>query len=252
MTRILGLLLLIMASAPACADPTSPIRLEYLEGDYAGATTIWSEDGERVIGHIAYRQHRLPGDILRMERIAHFADGSRDEDKADVRVGKHLEAVGGRSIIRDTAGTATVDLRIDVEGRRVRGFYLDDGEKIEFDAEVDIGPGTYWGPMFMLVVKNFATNAVDDTVVVQSVLATPKPRVLAMEFARDGTASLRRSGGSTDTARITLLPTIHFLIDPIVQRLVPKTHFYVDDGKPPSLARFQGPRNYAGQMIRIE
>jgi len=32
----------------------------------------------------------------------------------------------------------------------------------------------------------------------------------------------------------------------------PETHFIVTPGSPPALARFGGPRNYAGQQIRIE
>jgi hypothetical protein len=38
-------------------SPTPPIKLAYVEGDLAGTTTIWSEDGKRVLGIIEYRQH---------------------------------------------------------------------------------------------------------------------------------------------------------------------------------------------------
>ena len=106
--------------------------------------------------------------------------------------------------------------------------------------------------MFNLVLKNFAANAADGKVVVQSVVTTPKPRIIDMEFQRDGNATVQRTGGSIKADRITLLPTVNFLIDPILQRLVPKTEFLVAPGEPPSLARFDGPRNYAGQMIRLE
>ncbi len=240
-----------VAASPAAAAPTEPIKLQYLEGDYAGATTIWSEDGKKILGYISYSQHR-DGDRLHIERVAHFRDGSSDEDTADVRVGARLEAIGGRSIIRDAKGKPVVDLKIDVAGKKVTGFYVEDGKREAVDEEVDIGPGTYWGPMYALVVKNFAANAVDGKVVVQSVLPTPKPRVIDMEFKRDGGETLRRTGGSVKAERITLLPTVNFLIDPILQRLVPKTEFFIDSGTPPALARFAGPRNYANQLMRLE
>ncbi|HSP99511.1 MAG TPA: hypothetical protein VL049_19995 [Candidatus Dormibacteraeota bacterium] len=250
-TALLLLAAAALAAPPARADTTEPIKLTYLEGDYAGTTTVWSEDGKRILGYIAYRQYRQ-GDRLRIERTAYFRDGSSDEDTAEAQVGDRLRAIGGRSVIRDTRGKAVVDLRIDVAARRVSGFYVDAGKRETVDEEVDIGPGTYWGPLYQLVVKNFAANAADGKVVVQSVVPTPKPRVIDMQFARDGGGTVKRPGGSTRADRITLLPTVNFLIDPILQRLVPKTEFLIVPGEPPLLARFTGPRNYAGQMMRLE
>ncbi len=249
-----GLLLLtaVLRGQVAGAESGQPITLHWLEGDVAGATTIWTADGKRVLGFIAYRQHRV-GDTLTVERTAHFSDGSTDTDEATVRVGGRLESISGRSIIRDVKGKALVDVRIDIAGQRLRGFYVDeDRERHEVDDEVDIGPGTYWGPLFNLVVKNFDANATEGRLVIQSVLATPKPRVIDMELTREGTATLRRTGGAVDAHRLVMLPTVNFLIDPILQRLAPKTEFFVTDGAPPALARFDGPRNYAGKVIRIE
>ncbi|MDX2166619.1 MAG: hypothetical protein SF182_06130 [Deltaproteobacteria bacterium] len=249
---LLCCVLLFGIGIPAAhAAPTEPIALQYLEGDYAGSTTIWSEDGRRVIGYIFYRQHR-DGDVLKIERVARFRDGSSDEDTVEARVGQRLEAIGGRSIIRDARGKPIVDLTVDVAKKRVSGFYVDEGKRETVNDEVDIGPGTYWGPLYMLVVKNLAANARDGKVVVQSILPTPKPRVIDMEFARDGEETIRRTGGTTKAERVTLLPTVNFLIDPILQRLVPKTVFYLAPGAPPAVARFAGPRNYAGQMMRLE
>jgi len=251
MRRTLFLAILLLAAAPVVAEPTQPIGMQWVEGDYAGVTSIWSADGKKVIGTVSYHQYR-DGDRLHVSRVARFADGSRDEDEAVVRVGRTLESISGRSRILDKRGRTTVDLRIDVAGRRLSGFYVEDGEKQTVDEEADIGPQTYWGPLYMLVLKNFAANAAGDTLVVQSILPTPKPRVIDMEFSRDGSARVQRAGLTIEAERYTLLPTVNFLVDPILQRLVPKTIFLVDPGKPPLLARFDGPRNYQGQMMRIE
>ena len=251
---LLTLLCWLLLGAPhaQAATPTPPITLAYVEGDLAGTTTIWSEDGKRVLGVIEYRQH-LTGDRLHITRAAKFRDGSSDEDEADVRVGTHLESVRGRSIIRDRRGQPVVDVKIDVAGKRLTGFYLDDGKGNAVDEEVEIGPGTYWGPLFNLVLKNFAANASGDKIVFQTVAPTPKPRVIDMELTRVGPATVARiAGGKVATTRFTLLPTVNVLIDPILQRLVPKTEFFLDAGTPPMLVRFAGPRNYAGQRMRLE
>ncbi len=243
---------LVGASQAAAASPTPPIALGYVEGDAAGTSFIWAEDGKRVLGIIEYVQRR-ERDRLHVKRVARFRDGSRDEDEAEVRVGDRLESISGRSIIRDKRGTPVVDLKIDVGGKRITGFYLDDGKRQAVDEEVDIGPGTYWGPLINLALKNFDANAKDGKLVFQTVAPTPKPRVIDMELARAGAATITRiAGGKVATTRFTLLPTVNFLIDPILQRFVPKTEFFIDDAKPPILVRFAGPRNYAGQLMRLE
>jgi hypothetical protein len=242
---------LVGASTAVAASPTPPIKLAYVEGDVAGTTMIWSEDGKRVIGVIEYRQHRT-GDRLHVTRTARFRDGSSDEDEADVRVGDRLESIAGRSIIRDTRGTSIVDIKIDVAGKRLTGFYVDDGKRETVDEEADIGPGTYWGPLFNFALKNFDANATGNSLVFQTVAPTPKPRVIDMELTRVGPATLTRLGSRVAATRFTLLPTVNFLIDPILRRFVPPTEFFLDAGKPPTLVRFAGPRNYAGQPMRLE
>ena len=240
------------AGSAHAATPTPPIKLAYIEGDVAGTTMIWSDDGKRVLGVIEYVQHR-ERDQLHIKRVARFRDGSSDEDEAVVRVGDRLESVSGRSIIRDKRGKPVVDIKIDVAGKKLTGFYLDDGKRNAVDEEVDIGPGTYWGPLFNLVLKNFAANATGTSLVFQTVAPTPKPRVIDMELTRADAATVSRiAGGKVATTRFTLLPTVNFLIDPILRRFVPKTEFFVDAGKPPMLVRFAGPRNYAGQVMRLE
>jgi hypothetical protein len=155
-------------------------------------------------------------------------------------------------VIRDTKGRPTLDFKIDVAGKRVTGFYTDDGKRHEVDDEFDIGPGTYWGPLFAIALRNFEANADGDALVFSTIAATPKPRALDMRFTRAGAVKLTRTGGAVATTRFTLLPTVNFLIDPILKRFVPETNFYVDDGKPPTIVRFVGPRNYAGQTMRLD
>jgi hypothetical protein len=251
LTLLLGPFVGLVATNARAASPTPPIALAYVEGDAAGTSMIWSEDGKRLLGVTEYRQH-LKGDRLHITRMAKYRDGSSDEDQVDARVGKRLESIGGRTIIRDTRGKPTVDLTIDVAGKRVKGFYVDDGKRETVDEEADIGPGTYWGPLINLALKNFAANANADSLVFQSVAPTPKPRVLDMEIKRTGAATVTRQGAKLATTRFTLLPTVNFLVDPILRQFVPLTEFFMDAGKPPMMLRFAGPRNYAGQLTTME
>jgi hypothetical protein len=186
---------LLTAGAPravSAGDSGDPIQLKWIEGDVAGVTSIFSEDGKTMIGFVEYHQHRR-GDVLEAVRVAHFKDGSSDEDQVEARIGKTLEALNGRTIIRNTKGKATVDLKIDVVGGRVTGSSGLGKERQAYDEKVDLPAGTYWGPLIVIVVKNFDQNAIDGRLVFRTVVPTPKPRVLDMELRRaDGTTVRRR------------------------------------------------------------
>jgi hypothetical protein len=227
-----------------------PIQLQWMEGDVAGMTPIWSPDATRVIGSIEYRQHRQ-GDRLDATRVARFADGSSDEDQVEARVGGTLEALNGRSIIRDQRGASVVDLAIDVPGGHITGFSANGGDRTTYDEKVQLPAGTYWGPLVFIVVKNFDQNASDGRLVFRTVAATPKPRVIDLELVRDGQTSVTPPGATLDVELLSLRPTINWLVDPIVRRFAPRTQFFIRPGAPPALARYEGPRNYAGQEILI-
>ena len=247
-------LLAALAAAPAAAagrEAGDPIRMEWIEGDVAGTTSIRSPDGGTIIGFVDYHQRRR-GDRLEAVRIARFTDGSSDEDHVEARVGRTLETIGGRSVIRNTKGVATVDITIDVAGGHITGFSGLGDERETYDERVELPAGTYWGPLIFIVIKNFDKNATDDRLVFHTVAATPKPRVFDMEVVRQEQSSIRRPGGKIEVVRFALRPTVNWLIDPIIRLIAPETNFLVQPGAPPALARFDGPRNYAEQTIRIE
>jgi hypothetical protein len=254
----LKLLLCVVAAVTALAarpalgrEAGDPIRLAWAEGDVAGMTAILSPDGTTTVGFIDYRQHRR-GDVLNVVRIARFSDGSSDEDQVEARVGPTLQTLRGRSIIRNVKGIATVDLEIDVAGGHITGFSGLGSERQTYDERVELPGGTYWGPLIFLVIKNFDKNADDDRLTFRTVVATPRPRVLDMELLRRERTSVTRSGGRIDVLRFALRPTVNWLVDPIIRMLAPDTSFFVQLGAPPGLVRFDGPRNFAEQKIRIE
>lgn len=243
---------MVLAARPVTArDAGDPIRLAWVEGDVAGLSSIRSPDGKVVIGSINYHQRRR-GQTLHAVRVARFRDGSSDEDRVEARVGDTLQTVRGRSIIRNTAGVATVDITVDVAAGHITGFSGLGKERQNYDEHVDLTPGTYFGPLVFMVIKNFDLNATDGRLVFRTVVATPKPRVLDMELLRQGTTVVLRVGERIDGVNFLLRPTVNFLIDPIIHALAPETNFVITSGTPPGLARFDGPRNYERQKIRIE
>lgn len=245
------LVLLALAPRAHARGDGEPIHLAWGESDVSGYSVIYGPDGKKRIGTIVFHQTRT-GNVITAKRVARFADGSSDEDLAVARVGKTLETLRGRTTIRDKRGRATLDLTIDVEGDRVKGFYTEDGKRTEVDEAMELPPGTYFGPLIFVVLKSFAKNVADGKVVFRTVVPTPKPRALDMELLVDGQQTFSRPGVRIATTRYALRPTVFWLIDPIIQKLAPDTHFYLDDGEPPAMVRFAGPRNYAGQSIVIE
>jgi hypothetical protein len=237
--------------SPAEGARGEPIKLVWEEGDVAGMTSIFPPEGDVPIGFVSYRQHRQ-GDLLHLSRIARFRDGSSDEDTAEARVDGTLKAIGGRSIIRDASGEVIVDLTIDVTGGRIHGSWGKGEERKTFDRAVELPPNTYWGPLIFVALKNFDANEVDGRLVFRTVAPTPEPYVLDLELRRDGQKEIERFGAKLTTEHLSLRPSIHWMVDPIVRIVAPPTDFLILDGEPPALARFTGPRNFAGEEIRLE
>jgi hypothetical protein len=246
---VVGALVLLEDDARGRAAD-EPIRMVWQEGDVGGTTAIWGPDGQ-VIGVVDYRQVRR-GERLSSRRFARFTDGSSDEDQAEARVGDRLEAIRGRTIIRDPDGQTTVDLAIDVAGGRVTGTVGRGEDRRPVDIAVDLPSATYWGPLVFIVLKNFEANAEDGRVVFRTVVPTPDPRVFDMAFTDAGPSPVERAGVKFDTQRFLLAPSIHRIIDPLIRRFVPEAAFFVLPGEPPALARFAGPRNFDRQEIRIQ
>jgi hypothetical protein len=241
-----------MTFAPVvtAASPGAPVRLVWDEGDVAGMSTIY-DSARREIGYIDYRQHRQ-GDRLSSVRVARFRDGSSDEDSAEARVDGVLEALSGRSIIRNERGEVTVDITIDVAAGRITAAWGTGADRQTMDEHVALPKGTYWGPLIFIVLKNFEANARDDRVVFRTVAPTPRPMVLDMVLTRRNAETLERVGTPLEAKRFDLTPTLHWAVDPIVRLIAPDAAFWMTPGAPPSLARFRGPRNYGRQGILIE
>ena len=200
---------------------------------------------------MVYRQTVRDG-ILSSVRVTHYLDGSSDEDRARARVGRYLESLGGRSVIRDRDGNPVVDLTIDVVHGRIRGNWVNGGSRVEYDEQAALTPGTYWGPLIFIVIKNFDANALDGRLAFRAIVPTPKPRLLDLELVDRGPVELTRMGAKLDTVHIELRPTIHWMIDPVIRLFVPSGNFLLMQSNPPGLARFSGPRNFKRQKIVIE
>jgi hypothetical protein len=248
---VLATVVTLAAHPAAGRDAGDPIRLAWVEGDVAGMTSILSPDGTSTVGFVDYHQRRR-SDVMEVVRIARFRDGSSDEDRVEARIGETLQTLRGRSIIRNAKGVATVDISIDVAGGRITGFSGRGDKRQTYDERVELPPGTYWGPLIFIVIKNFEQNATDGRLVFRTVVATPKPRVIDMELLRQEQSSIRRAGGKIEVVRFALRPTVNWLIDPIIRMFAPETNMFIQPGAPPGFARFEGPRNYAKQKIRIE
>jgi hypothetical protein len=240
-----------LASPARSATPTDPIRLTFSEGDVSGVTDISDPRTGEPLGLVEYSQTRR-GDVLSVHRIARFRDGSSDEDWADARVGNALEAIGGRSVIRDADGVAVAEVHIDVAAGRIRGSWGRDDGRQALDEAIVLPPRTYWGPLIFIVLKEFGANADGGRVAFRTVALTPRPRVFDLEIFAGEAASLERAGVRLEATRYSLAPTVHWLVDPVIRRFLPETSFWMLAGAPPLLVRFEGPRNYTRQPVRIQ
>ncbi len=244
---------LVLALAPRAGarDAGDPIKMAYDEGELTGFVNIFGKEGTDPIGVVHYNQRRR-GDTLEAKRVAYFNDGSSDEDSAVAKIGKTLRTVRGESIIRNSAGETIVDMHVDVGAGRVWGFYGQGKDKTDFDERGELPPGTYFGPLINLVLKNFDANAEGGKLVFHTVVPTPSPRKMDMEVSRGDPSTVQRPGHPVPVVQYIMRVTVNPLLNPIVHMIAPDTSFFQTKDSPPAMVRFVGPRNYAGQEIRLE
>jgi hypothetical protein len=248
---LLVALLLAVPVATHARAAGEPVRMVWTEGDVAGTTTIYAADGREIVGFVEYHQTVRDGHLSSV-RVSRFHDGSSDEDVAEARVAGTLDALSGRSVIRDVDGEILADVRIDVGARRIQATWGRGSDRRSMDETVELSAGTYWGPLIFLVLKNFDANADDGRLVFRTVAATPKPMVLDMELVRDGRTHVERTKIPVEADSFRLNPTIHWMVDPVVRLVAPRATFWLLPGEPAAMARFSGPRNYARQAIVIQ
>ncbi|HJQ85388.1 MAG TPA: hypothetical protein VKA21_14980 [Candidatus Binatia bacterium] len=249
---LIGVLLAVAPTGLAHARSVGdPIRLQWAEGDVAGMTGIYGPDGGAPIGVVEYHQTVQDGRLSSV-RIARFRDGSSDEDRAEARIGGTLEAVSGRSLIRDRDGEPIADVRIDVAAGRIEATWGRGDDRQTSSEQVALPPGTYWGPLIFIAIRNFDANAADGRLIFKTVAPTPRPLVLDMEISRGGDATLERTGIRFTAQTYRLSPTVNRMLDPMIRMIAPRATFWILPGTPPALARFVGPRNYGRQEIVIE
>src|SRR2546428_259866 len=157
-TLTLAAALLLLPAAAGARSPGDPVRLVWAEGDVAGTSTIYGPDGGEPIGFIEYRQTRH-GDRLSSVRLAHFRGGSGDEDSAAARVEGTLEALAGRTIIREADGVPAVDGTIDVAGSRIAPSWGRGAHRRTLEERGALPKGTYLGPAIFIPLKHFDPNA---------------------------------------------------------------------------------------------
>ena len=117
---------------------------------------------------------------------------------------------------------------------------------------VQVLAGTYFGPLINIVLKNFDANVEGGKLVFHTVVPTPSPRKLDMEVSRGDATTIARPGHQVPVNQYVMRVTINPILNPIVHMVTPETCFFQTRDTPPAMMRFAGPRNYAGQDIRIE
>jgi hypothetical protein len=73
-----------------------------------------------------------------------------------------------------------------------------------------------------------------------------------MEVSRGDATTIARPGHTVPVTQYVMRVTINPILNPIVHMVAPETNFFQTKDTPPAMMRFAGPRNYAGQEIRIE
>ena len=206
------------------------------EGDAQAFTALLDANGQ-TLADGRYSQQVKDG-VLRIDARYDFPDGRVVEEKAALRLQPRIEQESwewserkGSELIRS--------YQVDLRTKKAVAIRVDQHK--EWKEDVDVEPGkTFAGIGFVTAIKALrARLAPGQSVELQAVAFTPKPRTAKVSVRRDGRDEVEMAGRTIAGDRYTIHPEI-----PAIARLfvsAPDQHVWLFAEGPPAFLRFQGP-----------
>lgn len=214
------------------------LSLRTLEGaPIADGDLIQSARGARVTSRLTFR----------------FKDGSLHEETAVFSQRGHFRLITDHLTQKGPAFPRPIDMTIDTASGRVVVRYTDDDGKEQRDVEQLEMPSDLSNGLILTVLKNVSPQEHPKSL--SFVAATPKPRLVKLEIASDGTERFSTGGTARDAERYVLkvdIGGLTGLLAPLVGKQPHDSRVWILSGEAPAFVRAEQPLYANGPVWRIE
>jgi len=235
----------LLVGRPAGADP---VAVKYTEGVTRGFPVLRSLSGERLAqGELTQIPHG--GDVVASRLTFKFKDGSLYDERV-VFSQRHAFTLLSYSIVqKGPSFPETIEATVDRATGRYHVRYRADEDSAEetltgdFELPLDVYNG-----LLSTLMKNLPAG---DSVVVQIVAFTPKPRLVKMLLTPAAEDPMQVNEASVIATRFLVRPQLGLLASLLVAD-IPDVKCWIANGDAPAFLRFEGPLYFMGPVWRID
>jgi len=228
-----------------------PVPVRHMEGVVHGFLSLRTLEGASI----------ADGDLIQSARGARvtsrltfrFKDGSLHEETAVFSQRGHFRLISDHLIQKGPTFPRPIDMTIDTASGRVAVRYADDDGKEQRDVNQMQMPPDLSNGLILTVLKNVSPQEHPKSL--SFVAATPKPRLVKLEIASDGTERFSTGGTARHAERYVLkvdVGGLTGLLAPLVGRQPPDSHVWILGGDAPAFVRSEQPLYANGPVWRIE
>jgi hypothetical protein len=227
----------------------APVRVRLAEGVARGFLVVRSLDGVEI-GHGELRQKPVGG-MIDSRLTLRFADGSLRDERAVFSQARVFRLERYR-LLQQGRSFPLADVSFDRKTGRYNAVTREkDGTTERARGTLDMPADLYTGLTTTLLRNLPATG---DTTV-QTVVFTPKPRLVRMVLRREEEQQVTVAGAAATAVRYSVnleLGGLAGVLAPLVGKAPPTLHYWIVAGEIPVFARFEGPMFLNGPVWRVE
>jgi hypothetical protein len=242
--------LVCAAVLATCGAAGEPIPARHPEGTLHGFLSLTTDQGQVLAqGDLIEIVH---GNRVFSRRTFHFKDGSLDDETSVYTQRGVFRLISDHHIQRGPYFRNPLDMTIDVsKGVVVTRTTGKDGKEEVSTDHMRMPPDLYNG-MVTPIVKNLRTDTPETKV--SMIVATPKPRLVALAILPQSPATFSLAGFShkalTWEIRIEL-GGLAGVIAPVIGKQPPNIYIWTEDGDVPAFLRETGPLFEGGAILSI-
>ena len=237
-------LLTVLASSAALAEPVS---VRFSEGVTRGFPVLRSLDGHILAQGELTQVAR--GDVVESRLVFRFRDGSLYDEQVVFSQRDVFTLQRYQIVQRGPSFPESIEARVDRATERYEVRYRADEDS---DPETLSGaftlPTDVYNGLLSTLMKNLP---VGDSVTVQIVAFTPKPRLVKMLLKPAAEDSVQVNHAALTATRFVVRPQLGLLAS-LLMIDAPDLKCWILGGEAPAFIRFEGPLYFMGPIWRID
>lgn len=244
------MLLCALLASPLLADDAQPVGVRHREGLVHGFLVLRTLEGASLASGDLIQS--LRGDRVTSRLVFAFRDGSLHDETAVFTQQRHFRLVSYHLVQKGPAFPRVLDVSLDGGSGRATIRYTDDGEE-KVEAEKVKLPARLANGVLPILLKNLRPDTPKTTL--SLLAATPKPRLVNLEIAREADEPFEVAGSSRKATHYVVkvdIKGLAGLLAPLIGKQPPDSHVWILQGEAPAFVKSESPFFADGPLWRIE